>query len=66
MFNSKAIKMYYVITIHMQSYPMSSYSFKLIKIYYILPILYVKLIISWISSIKVRLILIILLYLKVS
>ena len=37
--NSKAIKIRYIITIHNQSYPISSYRFILIDIYYICPIL---------------------------
>lgn len=34
-FNTKAIKVPYVITIYMQGYPVSSYWFQLIKTYYI-------------------------------
>ena len=61
MFNSKAIKIDYIIIIKIQSYLMCSYWFILIKIYFECPILYFRSIISWINTIKFRLILIILL-----
>ena len=40
--NPKAIKIRYIITIHNQSYPISSYRFILIDIYYICPILHFR------------------------
>ena len=62
LFSSKAIKIYCIvrcssiITIHIQSYPMSQNWFKLIKIYYICSITYYREIVSWISTIKFMLI----------
>ena len=50
--NSKAIQVWCVIPIHIQSYPTSSDSFVLILIYYICLILYLRLIISWINPPK--------------
>ena len=44
-FNSKTIKIYYFICIHMQNYSMRSYWFKPMNIYYICPILYFRYII---------------------
>ena len=39
-FNSKDIRIYYIIAIHIKIYSMSFYQFILIKIYYICPILF--------------------------
>ena len=70
-FNCKVIKIYCivrcssVITIHKESYSMSYYWFKHIKIYYICPIFYIRLIFSWIKTITFRFIFIILLYFKI-
>ena len=62
-FNSKVVKIYYIIIILIWSYSVSFYWFILIKIYYICPIFYFRWIISWINTIKLRFVLIILLYL---
>ena len=56
-FNSKAIKLCYIIIIHLEIYPMSSYWFIISKIYYTYPILYFRWIVSWINSFKFRFIL---------
>ena len=58
MFNSKTIKVCYILCIHIKSYPMSSHWFSLIKIYCICPNLYFRYIIFWINTIKFRFVLI--------
>ena len=60
MFNSKTIKVYYILSIYIQTNPMSSYWFIPIRIYYICPIPYFRKNFSWIKAIKVRFVLIIL------
>ena len=45
-------KIYYIIIIHIQIFPMSSYWFIFVKIYYIWHIIYSKQIISWINTIR--------------
>ena len=64
-FNSRTIKECCMKTIHMQSYPLSSYLLKLI-IYYIGPILYLYWFIFWINTIKFGLIFKISLYFKIT
>ena len=65
-FNSKAVKLSYIITINIENYLTRSYWFVLIKIYYVCPIFCFRWIISWINTIKVTFIFIILLYFKIS
>ena len=56
-FNSKTFKECYILSIHIQSYPLSSYCLLLNKIYYICPIFYFRKNISSINTIKFRFIL---------
>lgn len=63
--DSKTMKIFYMVTICMQSYPMNSYWFSLIKNYYICFILHLRYIVFRLKTFEFGFILIVCLYFKI-